>query len=270
MTPPFDASPGTAIDGIAPARRPPRAVTVALATAGLLAVTAASAAVTVAVGRPAQRPAAALAAPSASAPATVATPPPSASATPSAPRSAPASPTAAPTPRSTVTGRVAGDAHLGDLRFFLLPLPRGAEVYGNPDGTALTLSQVAAGFGNAAQTKGILRDYGFRSAAYRTYRTADGNAEVTSRLLRLGNAHKAGWFVQGMSMRGTAFSVPGVAGARGFLIKPKEEGGTGTLVGLLHQGDVEVEITVEVKGTPRTSLLTDLVRRQQARLRTGR
>ncbi|WP_055588716.1 hypothetical protein [Peterkaempfera griseoplana] len=267
--PPSDPPSATTSGGAVASRRLPRAVAVALATAGLLAVTAASAAVTVAVGRPPQHTTAAQAAPAPSA--TVSAPAgASASATPTAPASAPPSPSASPTPRSTVTGRVSGDAHTGDLRFFLLPVPGDAEVYGQADGTKLSLTAVAEGFGNAAQTKGILRDYGFRSAAYRVYRTADGSAEVSTRLIRFGSANKASWFVQGMSLHGTAFSVPGLPGARGFVVKPKQEGETGTLIGLFHQGDVEVEITVQVKGTPDKSVLTGLLKRQQKRLRTGR
>ncbi|MFJ6212068.1 hypothetical protein ACIQGZ_01810 [Streptomyces sp. NPDC092296] len=247
-----------------PARRLPRALSVTLATAGLLAVTATAATVTVAVGRPA-RPAAQ---PQAAA-ATPATPSPPPTAEPSVTTAAPPPPTASPTPHPTVTGRVSGDAHTGDLRFFLLPVPEDAEVYGDPAGTRMSLETVAKGFGNTSETKRILDDYDFHSAAYRTYRTQDGSAEVTSRLIRFGNATKANWFVTGMSMHGTPFSVPGVDGARGFLFKPEQPGGTGSLIGLFHQGDVEVEISVDVKGVPDKSVLTGLIKRQQQRLRTG-
>ncbi|AXI78691.1 hypothetical protein C7M71_015920 [Peterkaempfera bronchialis] len=165
---------------------------------------------------------------------------------------------------------MADGVHSGDLRFFLLPVPKGAEVYGQPDGTTLSLAAVAKGFDNAGETRRILRDYDFRSAAYRSYRAEDGSAEVTSRLIRFGSSVRAKWFVQGMSMGGTAFTVPGVDGARGFLFKPEEEGETGQLIGHFHQGDVEVEITVAVKGNPDKALLADLMKRQQKRLSTGR
>ena len=255
----------TASHPAAPPRRLPRALTVVLATVGLLAVTAGSAAVTVAVGRPgpggpvAQADRAATVSPS-----------PAASLSPSATNPAPPSPTASPTPRSTVTGTVSNGNHTGDLRFFLLSTPGDAEVYGDADGTALSLAQLAKGFGNPAETKGILRDYGFRSAAYRTYRTKDGAAEVTIRLIRFGSADKARWFAEGMSMGGTAFAVPEVSGARGFLVEPDYKGGTGSLIGLFHQGDVEVQIAVDVKGSPHKATLTKLMKQQYKRLRTGR
>ena len=182
----------------------------------------------------------------------------------------PPSPTVVSTPKSTLTGKVSGGAHTGDLRFFLSPMPEGAEVYGEADGTALSLTQVAGDFSNSRETKQVMRDYGFRAAAYRTYRTEDGKAEVTTRLIRFGSADKARWFAEGMSMNGTAFTVPGVAGARGFLIKPEYKGGTGSLIGLSHQGDVEVEISVDVKGNPHKAMLTELMKQQHKRLRTGR
>ncbi|MFF4650318.1 hypothetical protein [Streptomyces sp. NPDC001380] len=282
LTPPGPAAvplPAAAPAG-GPAARPrrlPRVLGAALAATGLLAVTATAAAVTVAVGRPAGRAPAAQAAPAGGASAAAgpsAAPSPSPSATGRPAAAATGTPSASPTPRSTVTGRVSAAGHTGDLRFFLLPVPGDAEVYGAADGTRLSLSAVAASFGNTASTRRILGDYGFRSAAYRTYRTADGKAEVTVRLIRFGSTAKADWFVRGISMRGTSLPVSAGGGSRAFLVKPREEGGTGSLVGLLHQGDVEAEITVQVKGdpggAPNRALLNGLMRRQYQRLRTGR
>ncbi|GAB7188860.1 hypothetical protein ATKI12_8975 [Kitasatospora sp. Ki12] len=249
------------------ARRLPRAVGVALATAGLLAVTAASAAVTVAVGKPDARPAAA--------PAVTAAPTASASATASAsptPEPVPV-PTAVPTepaPASTVKGTVSGGKHEGDLRFFLLPIPAGGESYGPADGMIMGDEDVAAIFGKQDGIKDILASYGYKEGATRMYRTADGKAEVTVTLLHFGSASMATEFVKGYKIKSLdPVDVPGLPDARGYLKKPKQQAYTGSMTGIASQGDVQYTIDVDVKGTPDPALLGELMKRQRDWLASG-
>jgi hypothetical protein len=249
-------------------RRRPRALSVALATAGLLAVTAASATVTVAVGRPDGVPQVVAAAPAATA--SAAASPSGAAASPSAAASS-AAPTPAPTPSSTVHGTVSDGVHGGDLRYFLLPMPAGAESYGSADGTTLSTKDVADEFGNADEMPSILRSYGYRDdAAERRYRTADGTSEVHVRLLRFKSRQMAKAFADGSKYSsGHPFDIDGDSGAQGYMMKPEQEAWTGEMVGISFSGDIEYEVTVDVKGTPDKALLVDAMRRQRERLASG-
>ncbi|MEU6967152.1 hypothetical protein AB0A71_05305 [Kitasatospora aureofaciens] len=246
-------------------RRLPRAVGVALATAGLLAVTAASAAVTVAVGKPDSRPAAAPA-PRATA---TASPSAGASATPSAvpvPTVVPSE----PAPASTVKGTVSNGKHEGDLRYFLLPIPAGGESYGPADGMPMTRDDVSGIFGKQDDIDTILNRLGYRDGATRTYRTADGKAEVTVTLLHFGSADTASRFVQGYTIKSQEpIDIDGDPNAHGFRRTPKHEAYTGSMTGVSSQGDVQYTIDVDVKGTPDKALLNDLMKRQREWLASG-
>ncbi|GAA2249752.1 MULTISPECIES: hypothetical protein [Kitasatospora] len=254
-----------------PGRGLPRAVGIALATAGLLAVTATSAAVTVAVGRPTAHPAASAAGPAASATATGTTPTaaPAAGRSPGAAPSTSAAPT--PTPSSTLHGTVNGDTHGGDLRYFLLPMPDGAEPYGSPDGTGLSVKDIAAQYSNAGEIPSVLDSYGYQDeGAYRRYRSADGRQEVETRLLRFKSRAMAQEFAQAETFKnGEGFGIDGDDSAKGYLMKPRQEAWTGRLVGVGYVGDVQYEITVFVKGTPDKSQLMDVMKRQRERLSDG-
>ncbi|MEV7598982.1 hypothetical protein AB0O91_16515 [Kitasatospora sp. NPDC089797] len=264
-TPAPPAAPEPAADP-AP-RRLPRAVGVALATAGLLAVTAASAAVTVAVGKPDGRPAAAPA-PRATAGATAST---GASATPSAaPVPVPTAVPTEPAPASTVKGTVSGGRHDGDLRYFLLPIPAGGESYGPADGMPMTRDDVADMFGKSDDIDTILNRLGYRDGAGRTYRTADGKAIVTVTLLHFGSTDLASRFLQGYTIASQeSIDIDGDPSAHGFRQKPKHEAYTGSMTGISSQGDVQYTVEVEVKGTPDKALLNDLMKRQREWLASG-
>ncbi|MFI8080107.1 hypothetical protein ACIF6L_04825 [Kitasatospora sp. NPDC086009] len=253
-------------------RKLPRAVGVALATAGLLAVTATSAAVTVAVGKPDDRPAVvaapAKAAPTATAGARAST---TASASPTAVPTTAAPTTVAPVPRpvSTLKGTVSGGRHEGDLRYFLLPIPDAGESYGPPDGMKLTDDEVADLFDNQDGIMRILGSYGYKEAAARTYRTADGKAEVTVTLMRFGSTAMASEFVQGYTMKLDPIAIDGDPAAHGYVRKPKQQAYTGSMTGISSQGDVQYTLDVEVKGTPDKALLSELMKRQRERLSSG-
>ncbi|MBP0455375.1 hypothetical protein J5Y04_38530 [Kitasatospora sp. RG8] len=285
MAAPTSASaPGAApVEGVASPRRLPRAVGVVLATAGLLAVTAASAAVTVAVGKPDPGPAVVAAAagaspnagqngrsaspgtgPGASASATAQATPTAAPTT-----EAPATAAPAPKPSSTVKGSVSGGRHDGDLRFFLLPIPDGGESYGPADGMTMTDDEVAANFGNQDGIMRILGSYGYKEAANRTYRTADGKAEVTVTLMRFASTGGAGDFARNYTMKLDPIDIDGDPNAHGYVHKPKQQAYTGSMTGISSQGDVQYTIDVDVKGNPDKALLSELMKRQREWLSSG-
>ncbi|MQS13089.1 hypothetical protein F7Q99_12530 [Streptomyces kaniharaensis] len=261
------STPAPAPDAAAP-RRLPRAVGVALATAGLLAVTATSAAVTVAVGKPDARPAAAAPAPTATTAASVSASP---SPTPSAvPVPTPTAVPTTPKPASTVKGTVNGGKHDGDLRFFLLPIPDGGESYGPADGRTMTSEDVAAMFGKQDGIMDILGSYGYKEGATRMYRTADGKVEVTVTLLHFGSTAMATEFVRGYTVKSQdPIDIDGDPNAHGYVHKPRQQAFTGSMTGISSQGDVQYTIDVEVKGTPDKALLSDLMKRQREWLSSG-
>ncbi|AUG78740.1 hypothetical protein CFP65_3970 [Kitasatospora sp. MMS16-BH015] len=265
VSPVEDAESGAA--RAAAVRPRPRRAAVALAVAGLLAVTAVSATVTVAVGRPAGRKPVAAAK---SAAPTVSSSP-SAGPTPSPAVTPTQSAAPAPAPSSTVHGTVDGSTHGGDLRYFLLPLPDGAEVYGSADGLSLSQKDVSAEFGNADQMGQVLDSYGYQDdAATRHYRTADGRQDVTTRLLRFKSRQMAKEFARGMSFKkGDSFEIDGDGDAQGVQLTPEQQAWTGELIGVSSVGDVEYEVTVMVKGTPDKALLVDAMKRQRDRLASG-
>ncbi|MEV6211435.1 hypothetical protein [Kitasatospora sp. NPDC051914] len=265
---PDAGQPGTVPEGgtaAATVRRSPRSV--ALAAAGLFAVTALSATATVAVGRPDDTAQAAAPAATASASASGA----SASASPSAAAPPTAKPSAAPVPTSTLHGTVDGSTHGGDIRYFLLPLPAGAESYGSPDGAKLSTDEVSEEFSNPSEMPEVLRSYGYKNdAAERRYRTADGTQEVYVRLMRFKSRQMAKEFAAGLTFKhGDTFDIPGDGAAQGIMLKPEQEAWTGEMVGVSFSGDIEYEVTVYVKGTPDKALLVDAMKRQRERLASG-
>ncbi|WP_406096333.1 hypothetical protein [Kitasatospora purpeofusca] len=262
----------------APGRKLPRAVGVALATVGLLAVTAVSATVTVAVGKPDHRPAAV----AATAPATAATTTAgTASSAPTGTATASAAPTTAPpaapapapvpTPTSTLKGTVSNGRHDGDLQYFLLPIPQGGESYGPADGMLLTDKDMGDQMGGGADVMKTLKSLGYKDSATRTYRTADGKAEVTVTLVRFSTAARATDFARNYTLDGLdPVEITGDPTAHGYVDKPKQQAYTGSLSGISSQGDVQYIIDVDVKGTPDKALLSELMKRQRDWLTSGR
>ncbi|MFJ4797151.1 hypothetical protein [Kitasatospora purpeofusca] len=268
---------GTPVTPDASGRKLPRAVGVALATVGLLAVTAVSATVTVAVGKPDHRPAVAAATAPATAPATATTSAagtastaPTAAATPTtAPPAAPA-PAPVPTPTSTLKGTVSNGRHDGDLQYFLLPIPEGGESYGPADGMLLTDKDMGEQMGGAEAIK-ALKSFGYKDSATRTYRTADGKAEVTVTLLRFSTPARATEVARNYTLDGLdPIEITGDPAAHGYVDKPKQQAYTGSMSGISSQGDVQYIIDVEVKGTPDKALLSELMKRQRDWLTSGR
>ena len=148
---------------------------------GLVALVALTAGAVVALGSSPDR--------THAAPAATATTP---SATPTATNTAPSTPVSdSATTAAPAAGTVRDGVHSGDLRFFLLPAPKDADVYGDPAGSPLTSDDIASGAADPAASRRALTTYGFRGGAHRTYLTADGEAEVTIRLARFASPAKA-------------------------------------------------------------------------------
>ncbi|MFC5909841.1 hypothetical protein [Streptacidiphilus monticola] len=265
----WPAAPGATADA-GPAVRPKsrKALYVSLAAVGWLVIASGTATAVVAVGSGPRDTPLAAAAGSAS---------PSASATPSAgaggasPSSSPSAAAPSPSPTSTVHGSVHGSHHSGDLRYFLLPVPDDAAAYGDPDGTAETLSDIAKEMSNSSTSKRILHDYGCTGGAYRTYRTNDGQYTVTTRIIHFDSSSHASDWVSGLSFaKGDSFTVPGVTNGHGQAFDPSQSDGMGELIGYSHVGDIEYEITVDGDGKLPHSLLKPLMIREERRLVSGK
>ncbi|MFD0571128.1 hypothetical protein ACFQ0T_20450 [Kitasatospora gansuensis] len=240
---------------------------VALTVTGLLAVTAASATVTVAIGKPDRKPHTVAAAPAASGSPSAS---PSPSATPSPAAEPTPTPTQVPSPVSTLHGTVDGSTHGGDLRFFLLPMPAGAESYGSADGAKVERDAVKKDFESDSAAEQTLDYLGYKEGATRRYRSADGQQEVEVRMLRFKSAADARRFADSSSYKDVQeFDIDGDAKGKGVLMKPKQEAWTGMLVGVSTVGDVEYEVTVLVKGTPDKAPLQEAMKRQRERLNSG-
>ncbi|MFC8452773.1 hypothetical protein [Kitasatospora sp. NPDC057223] len=226
-------------------------------------MTAASAAVTVNVGKPEAGP---VTVGSVQAPAAA----PRATASPSPLLTLAPAPAPAPRPATTLHGSVAGDTHGGDLRYFFVPVPENAESFGSADGYQLSDPELVVAYGQK-DIISVLDSYGFKESVERTYRTADGKADVLVRLTRFSSASNTTEFIGsgGYTKADESFDIGGVAGGRGFLFKPKQKAFTGEMIGVAGKGDVQIEVEIDVKGDLDKALLTDVMKRQVDRLSSG-
>ncbi|BBA99183.1 hypothetical protein RVR_5697 [Actinacidiphila reveromycinica] len=234
----------------------------AAAVTGLVALAAVTAGAVIAFGSSPGGSDAAVT-PSATAPATGAAARPAPSVSPTAP----GTPSAAP---GKPTGQVADGAHTGDLRYFLVPPPEGADVYGDPDGSADSAADVAAGAADGEQAARALSTYGFRAAATRTYLTADGVSEVTVELVRLRGPGQAAAYYAASAYQATALPLQGGYPARGYDLSSGSAESTDTLLAVSYQGDVHITISVTGGSTPSRALLQHVLDAQHRRLSTGR
>jgi hypothetical protein len=235
-----------------------------LAVAGFLVIVAGTAGTVVALGRPGVSSAQAGAAATPSVrPVVVATP--TATATVKA-----VVPTVAPAPVSTVKGSVSGDSHSGDLRFFLLPVPSGAQVIGDPDGTSESLQDLADEMNDPSQGLTNLKSWNCSGGADRQYRSSDGTLTIRTELLHFDDDSDASGWASGFRFTdGTSFSVPGIGDAQGRAFDPSDAEGAGSIVGWSHDGDVMYEIEIDGVGRIDRSLLGPLMRREEQLLSTG-
>lgn len=190
----------------------------------------------------------------------------SASATPSP--SADPTETAEPSasPSSTVTGSVHDGAHSGDLRWFLLTPPEGAEIYGDEAGSAVTRDEI----GVSDDIKQALSRYGFKKGAQRTYLTADGDYEISVELLRFGSASGASGYYEAFYLNSPTLAIGSTHPAKAYRLSSGSAESTDAVVALSHQGDVHISITVTGEKLPGRDLLKRLLDQQYQRLATGR
>ncbi|MEV6009828.1 hypothetical protein AB0M29_23815 [Streptomyces sp. NPDC051976] len=230
------------------------------AAGGLVALVALTAGAVVALGSSPDRTHAAAPAPTATSPSaasTTTTTVPSTSVSDSATTAAPAA------------GIVRDGVHSGDLRFFLLPAPKDADVYGDPAGSPLTRDDIASGAADPAASRRALTTYGFRGGAYRTYLTAGGEAEVTIRLARFGSPAKAAAYYASHYYEGKKISLTGGYPARAYHLASGSAESTDTVLAVSYQGDVHLTLTVTGSGTPSRALLQRLLDAEHRRLTTG-
>lgn len=254
-----------------PAPAKPRSRTAmytSLAVVGFLAIVAGTAGTVVAVGKPGGTSTQAASAPSArathSAPAS-----PSPTAAPTTPAPV-VVPTIAPSPTSTVHGSVDGDSHTGDLRFFLLPIPAGGQVIGDPDGTTESLSTLSKEMSDPSQGLSALNSWNCTGGAIREYRSPDGTLTITAELKHFDSDSDASGWVSGLTFgKATSFSIPGIGDATGWAYDPSDPTGYGNIIGVSHDGDVEYEINVSGTGKIAHSLLLPLMKREEQLLGTG-
>jgi hypothetical protein len=166
-------------------------------------------------------------------------------------------------------GQVAHGVHTGDLRYFLIPPPEHADVYGDPAGSADTAADVAAGSADGSQAERDLKLYGFRAAATRTYLTADGVSEVTVDLVRLRGSSQAAAYCSASSYQADKLTLHGSYPARGYNLSSGSAESADTLLAVSYQGDVQFTISVTGGKTPSRALLQDLLDAQYQRLKTG-
>lgn len=180
--------------------------------------------------------------------------------------SAPGGPPSAKQP----AGQVAGGTHTGDLRYFLIPPPDGADVYGDPAGSSDSAADVAAAAADQTQAARALSTDGFRSAASRTYLTADGGSEVTVELVRLRGPRQAAVYYASSGYQATTLPLQGSYPARGYNLASGSAESADTLLAISYQGDVHITLSVTGGKTPSRALLQHLLDAQYQRLRTGR
>jgi hypothetical protein len=193
----------------------------------------------------------------------------SAAASASASASGSAAPTASAAPGTAPTGAVSDGVHSGDLRYFLIPPPAGADVYGDPAGSADTAADVAAADADQDKAARALSAYGFRAAATRTYLTADGVTEVTVELVRLRGTDQAAAYYAASGYQATTLPLPGGYPARGYDLSSGSAESANTLLATSYQGDVHITISVTGGRAPSRALLQHLLDAQHQRLRTG-
>ncbi|MEW1863124.1 hypothetical protein AB0399_22635 [Streptomyces sp. NPDC088194] len=186
----------------------------------------------------------------------------------SASASSPA-PSASPTAKKPA-GQVAHGTHTGDLRYFLIPPPDGADVYGDPAGSADSAADVAAGSADGSQAARALSTYGFRNAASRTYLTADGGSEVSVELVRFRGPSQAAAYYSSSGYQATTLPLQGSYPARGYDLASGSAESSDTLLAISYQGDVHITISVTGGKAPSRALLQHLLDAQYQRLRTGR
>lgn len=182
-------------------------------------------------------------------------------------------PTATTTPSAAagarVSGKVAHGVHSGDLRFFLLPAPADADVYGDVNGSPYTADDITGSASDPSDAQAALKTYGFRDGAYRTYLTADAVFEVSARLVRFGSPSKTAAYYAQHSYEGTRIPLGDAYPARAYRLTSSSAESTSAVVAVAHQGDVHITITLTGSEAPSAALVQRLLDAQYQRLKTG-
>jgi len=238
-------------------------VYVSLAVVGFLATVAGTAGTVVALGSPGGGSV------QAAAPVLTATPSPPVTTAPAT--TAPVVvPTVAPAPTAVVHGSVSDGTHSGDLRFFLLPIPDGAQPINDATGTLESLGAISQEMADPSQGLAELKSWNCTGGAVRQYRSSDGTLTIRTELLKFSDSGDAGGWFSGLHFdNGTAFSIPGVDNSNGWAFDPSGAATYGRITGVGYSGDVMYEIDIDGQGKVDHALLAPLMRREQQLLSTG-
>ena len=242
------------------------ALYVSLAVAGFLVIAAGTAGTVVALGSPQGGSVSVQAA----APKVAATPSPSATAAAPATTAPVVVPTIAPSPTSSVKGSVDDGSHSGDLRFFLLPIPDGAQPIDDATGSLESLKQLSQNMDDPSQGLADLKSWNCTGGAFRAYRSSDATMTITTELLHFADGSDAsGWFSGFRYEGGSSFSVSQVPDSGGWEFDPSGGDTFGSLHGYGYDGDVMYEIDIDGPGKIPHSLLIPLMQRERKLLSTG-
>jgi len=185
------------------------------------------------------------------------------------PTPSPASSAGAIPAASRPSGQVKDGVHAGDLRFFLLPVPPGADDEGDTYGSVLTADDLAVASADQAATRAALTADGFQAGAYRTYLTADGAREVTVRLARFAGPDQAAAYYASLSYQGTSLALGTDHPSRAYHLASGSAESSDSDLAVSYQGDVQITVTVTGGQDTSGALLRDLLNTQYQRLATG-
>jgi hypothetical protein len=162
--------------------------------------------------------------------------------------------------------------HSGDIRFFLLPVPSDGSVVGSSDGDTLNAAAVAALYSNSAEALKVLQQLGFKDGGSRGYQTGDAKYHVNVRLLHFSSPDNARAWAAGDKPQANAkaFSIPGYPDEKAYDIPLDASLGEARLRAVGFRGDVFFEINVYGEPPVDHEVLIDRVRKQIARLDSGR
>lgn len=143
---------------------------------------------------------------------------------------------------------------------------------GSADGDALTAAAAAAPYKNSSDVLKLLGQVGFKGGATRKYQTGDAKYHVDVRLLHFASAQVArAWADNDKELPGwSAFSIPGYPDEKAYDVPLDASLGEAGLRAVGFRGDVFFEVDVFGQPPMDHEVLIDRVRKQIARLDSGR
>jgi hypothetical protein len=167
-----------------------------------------------------------------------------------------------------------GPDHSGDLRRFLIPLPKGADSVKHPLGSknSFTAVQESKDWDDSDGRVSMLSVHGFDAGAVRQWESINSLNEVE--LFRFDNANGALLFMDGDVSGGTDYfdnpatqvSVKNVPGGVLFYTKKKDKDRNTHAFASANCGDVTIEIWIDTYGTISVDYVSIMLRKQYAKV----